>query len=127
MDDTLANFIRDRHIDSFQKLYFLLFLYQHPHLKGTSQQIACQSYLADGQLMERIIKELQMAGLIDFANGRCVLCDEPGLILNLESLARTFANPLTRQQLLDQVKAKIPLQHQLLQPDQAHAGRMKHH
>ncbi len=123
MDDALVNFIRDRHIDSFQKLCFLLFLYQHPRLKGTCQQIAYQRYLADGQLMGRIIKELQMASLIGFANGHCMLCDEPGLVSNLESLARTFANPLARQQLLDQVMSRNSPSGQSLQPDQAHAGR----
>jgi hypothetical protein len=108
MDEALASFVRDKHIDSFQKLYFLLFLYRHHRLDGTSQQIACQSYLADSKLMERIIKELQVAGLIDFADGHCLLCDEPGLISHLEGLARTFANPLTRQLLLDQVKRRGP-------------------
>jgi hypothetical protein len=33
----IVNFIRAKCIDSFQQLYVLLFLYQHPQLVGTSQ------------------------------------------------------------------------------------------
>lgn len=47
MDELAVNFVRAMQIDSFQKLYFLLYLHQHPDLIGTSQQFAEQLYLGD--------------------------------------------------------------------------------
>lgn len=60
MGDMVASFIRAKHIDSFQKLCFLLFLHQHPDLIGTSQEFAERLYLGDVQLLEEIITDLQM-------------------------------------------------------------------
>lgn len=45
MDNIVVEFIRAKRIDSVQKLYILLFFYQHPQLIGTSQQLANQLYL----------------------------------------------------------------------------------
>jgi len=47
MDDDIINFVRDKQINSFQKLRFLLFLYQHPNLNATTQKFAERLYLDD--------------------------------------------------------------------------------
>ena len=64
MDHIVGDFIRAKRIDSVQKLYVLLFLYQHPKLIGTSQQLANQLYLGHLPLVEEILKDLREVGLV---------------------------------------------------------------
>ncbi len=102
MDD-IASFIRAKHIDSFQKLCFLLFLHEHPESSWTSQEVAEKLYLGDVPLLEGIIADLRSAGLIDCVSHRCTLHDEPDVRSCLQRLDEMFEDPLTRQQILDQV------------------------
>ena len=67
MNTLLANFIQLKRIDSFQKLRLLLFIYQHPRVTGTSEEFAEWLYLADVLLLEKILTDLQMTGLVDCA------------------------------------------------------------
>jgi hypothetical protein len=104
MNDVTASFIRFRHIDSFQKLRFLLFLLEHPKLTGTISEFAELLYFGDVELLEEIIGDLQKAGLIECVEeNRCKLHDEPDVRSCLEDLAKAFEDPLTRQEILDQV------------------------
>lgn len=100
----IAQFIQTKQIDSFQKLRVLVFLHQHPEANWTGQQIAEQLYLGDGPLLEKIIAELQTAGLVNCVAHRCKLSDEAGVRLSLQRLVNTCENPLTRQEILDQVR-----------------------
>jgi hypothetical protein len=104
MSDMVASFIRAKHIDSFQKLCFLLFLQQHPELTGTSREFAERLYFGDVRLLEEIITDLQMVGLIDCTENRYKLHDEPDVRSGLQYLAKEFEDPLARQRILDQVK-----------------------
>jgi hypothetical protein len=106
MDEQVINFIRVRQIDSFQKLRLLLLLYQRPGLVGTSQEFANQLHLGDVSLLEQIINDLQAAGLLDCIEGRYRLREGPGIKLALQHLAKSFENPVTRQQLLNLVKLR---------------------
>lgn len=108
MGDMVASFIRAKHIDSFQKLCFLLFLHQHPDLIGTSQEFAERLYLGDVQLLEEIITDLQMVGLVDCVENRYKLRNEPNVRSRLQYLARSFEDPLSRQEILDQVRYTAP-------------------
>jgi hypothetical protein len=54
--------------------------------------------------VEKIIADLHRAGLLERLGQHCRLLDEPSLRASLHFLARAFENPLTRQELLDQVK-----------------------
>jgi hypothetical protein len=103
MDNRLANFIRVKHIDSFQKLRFLLFLYQHPDENETARAFAERLYLGDVPLLEEIIIDLQKAGLVDCVADHCTLHDESDVRFCLGCLTRVFEDPLARQKLLDQV------------------------
>jgi hypothetical protein len=104
MNSLIVNFIRTRHIDSFQKLRFLLFLHQNPRLTGTCQQFAKRLYLGDLFLLEEIVSDLRLAGLVDCAENHCTLHDEPEIQSCLECLAKAFEDPLSRQEIFDQVR-----------------------
>ncbi len=103
MNDIVAKFIRGKRINSFQKLHFLLFLYQHPHLTGTRNQLAKRLHFGDLPLLEEIVNDLRISGLLDCAEDSCRLRDEPEVRLCLECLTTVFEDPLARQELLDQV------------------------
>jgi hypothetical protein len=103
MDNLVVDFIRAKRIDSFQKLYILLFLYQHPKLVGTSQHLANKLYLGHLPLVEEILNDLRGVGLVDGIGSRYKLCDDAKAGLGLQSLAEAVKNPLARQEILDQV------------------------
>ena len=104
MSNLISEFIRVRHIDSFQKLRFLLFLQQHPDLSETGPEFAAQLYLGDTRLLEEIIRDLEKAGLVDCEENRCRLHHQPEIHSCLRCLARAFEDPLARQTILDQVR-----------------------
>lgn len=109
MNEIVNTYIRTNNIDSFQKLRLLLFLHQHPHVKATSQEFANRLHLGDTLLIENIITDLHQAGLIDQVDNRYKLPDKPEVRSQLQHLARAFEHPLTRQELLKQVKLNPPL------------------
>ena len=104
MDDVIAKFIRTKHINSFQKLRFLLFLQEHPGLNGDSREFAERLYLSHTVLLEKIIHDLQQDGLVVCIEGRYRLSDEPEVQSCLQHLARIFKDPLARQELLAQIR-----------------------
>ena len=99
----IANFIRVRHIVSFQKLRLLAFLHRNPESSWTSQEIAETLYIGDVPLLESIIADLRSAGLIDCDGNGCTLHNEPGIRSCLQHLDEIFEDPLARQQVLEQV------------------------
>ena len=104
MIDPITEFINARHIDSFQKLILLIFLYQHPTLRGTSQEFATQLYLGNPKLLDRILIDLQRAGLVDKIENGYKLHHSKDIDPKLQRLAQAFEDPLARQQLLKQVR-----------------------
>ncbi len=104
MNEVVKNYIRVKNINSFQKLRLLLFLHRHPHVKSTSQELAHHLHLGDILLIETILADLYQAGLIDRMDDHYKLTDEPEIRSLLQHLARAFEHPLTRQELLKQVK-----------------------
>lgn len=103
MDDDAIKFMRDKQIDSFQKLRFLLFLYQHPDLNATTQEFAERLYLGDVLLLQKIIDDLKEAGLVNCSKGYCTLHLNPDTKSCLQCVLKTFSDPLARQELLNQV------------------------
>lgn len=110
MNETVHNYIRTKNIDSFQKLRLLLFLHQHPHMKVTTQELAHRLHLGDTLLIETILADLRQTGLVtQTGNNYYQLPDEPEVKLHLQQLASAFDHPVTRQELLKQVKpTRIP-------------------
>ncbi|MCB0163323.1 MAG: hypothetical protein KDI79_03790 [Anaerolineae bacterium] len=91
-------------IDSSQKLYFLLFLHNHPQLKGTGQELAEHAFLGDTPQTDRIIADLQQMGLLDREDNSYRLRETPEIKAELQALAYAFEQPLSRQRLLETVK-----------------------
>ncbi len=105
MKSTIANFIRTKQIDSFQKLNFLLFLHQHPEMTGTSQEFAARLFLNE-LVVEDIMADLQKVGLLINAAQRWKLSDEPEVKTHLQYLVRGFECPLARQNILAQINIR---------------------
>lgn len=98
--DVITDFIRNRRIDSFQKLRFLLLLQRKPQLTATTQEFAAYLHLGDESLLKKIIQDLQMVGLVECLGDRCKLPDEPEIRLLLHQLAKAYEDPLARQKIL---------------------------
>lgn len=107
----IAEMIKARRIDSFQKLRFLLYLQRHPDLTGTVHDFASQLYLGDTSLLERIIADLQKTQLLERVGNLYKLPEKPDIRVWLQELASAFEDPLERQALLDQVRheALLPI------------------
>jgi hypothetical protein len=111
MDDIVADHIQARHIDSFQKLHFLLFLHQHPGMTETSQQFAERLYLGYTPVWDEIITDLHRVGLLERVENCYKLRNEPEVQICLQNLARAFEDPLARQKILDQMRHRAALSH----------------
>ena len=109
MLDGITNYLRAKRIDSFQKLRFLLFLHQHPHLKGTVQEFSEKLYLGDIPLLTGIVKDLQQVGLVACIGNRYTLHNKSEIKSNLQYLAELFEDPITRQELLTKIGIGRPL------------------
>lgn len=109
MNDRVANHSLAGHIDSYQKLRFLLFLQQHPNMKGTCQEFGERLYFGHTPLMDAMIHELFSAGLIERIENCYRLSYDPGVRSCLQDLAGAFESPLTRQQILDQMRSRAPV------------------
>lgn len=99
------NFLRNKQIDSFPKLRFLLFLRKNPHLNSNTQNLAEKLYI-EAPLVEKLLHDFQRVGLLEEGQGNnCYrLSDEPDLKIWLEKLAAMFDQPVARQELLAKVR-----------------------
>jgi hypothetical protein len=107
MGDVITDYIEARHIDSFQKLHFLLFLHQHPDMTGTSREFAERLYLGYTPVWDRIIMELCRAGLLERVGNCYKLCNGPDVQTCLQHLDKACEDPLARQKILDQVRHRV--------------------
>ena len=104
MQTQTVSFIRSKHIDSFQKLVFLLFLHKNPEAKGTSQYFAEKLFLGNVTLIEKMIAEFKEKGLMASTDQHHFLQDTPEIRASLQHLHQLFEQPTTRQSLLEQVR-----------------------
>jgi hypothetical protein len=109
MLDGVINYLRVKRIDSFQKLRFLLFLHQHPHIKGTIQEFSEALYLGDILLLTGIVRDLQQVGLVACVGNRYSLHNKSEIRSNLQRLAEVFEDPISRQELLNQMGVGVLL------------------
>ena len=107
--DMLTSFMLVENINSFQKLYFLLCLYERQLSARTRQDLAKQLHLGDTALLEQIITELKAVGLLTCTEECYELSDDPRMRQHLQHLATAFADPLTRQAILHQVQNQSPV------------------
>ena len=106
IDNIAVEFIRTKHINSFQKLYVLLFLYQHPKLIGTSQELAKKLNFGPVPLLEQILDDLREVGLVNNIASRYNLCNVSQAEASLQSLIEALKNPQDRQGILEQISQK---------------------
>ena len=104
MDETVIRFIHDKHIDSVQKLFFLLYLYHHPGVQETGPEFGAHLYLGFTPQFEEMIIDLCATDLVDQVKNGYRLHDELQVKSCLQQLAEAFADPLIRQQILVKVK-----------------------
>jgi predicted transcriptional regulator len=109
MNDRVANHSLAGHIDSYQKLHFLLFLHQHPDMKGTCQEFGERLYFGHTPFVEEMINELNSAGLIERIENCYRLSSDPEVLSCLQYLAGAFESPLTRPQVLDRMRPRAPI------------------
>lgn len=111
MNRGVANYNYAKHIDSFQKLRFLLFLHEHPEMAGTSQEFAERLYFGHTPLLDKIITDLHRAGFVDQVENCYKLRNEAEIMSYLQHLAWAFEDPLARQQMLEQIRHRASLPH----------------
>lgn len=114
MDEIVSHFLDDKHIDSVQKLFFLLYLYQHPDTQKTGPEFGRQLYLGFTPQLDKMILDLQAVRLIDQVDDEYTLHNEPQVRVCLQHLVEAFEDPLIRQQILHQVKQRLPRPDNLL-------------
>lgn len=100
LGEGLNRFLVDRRIDSFHKVWFLLFLWQRTDSRSINREFARAVTFSDDPTLDEIIEELEHAGLLHVQNGQCSLRQGNEIDAGLTALLQTFEDPLARQQLL---------------------------
>lgn len=96
----LEEFILRRRIDSFHKIWLLLFLHQHSQEDRINRDYVRLVTFTDAPALDEVIEELQDAGLL-IANGETLsLKDDPGVRSDLDAMADVYEDPAGRQELL---------------------------
>lgn len=104
MNSMVGRYLREKRIDSFQKLRLLLFMYQHPEVTGSVRELADRMYLGDTPLLTAVLFDLHKTGLLDRCEHGYRLRNEPDVTRFLQNLARAFEHPLSRVEILNQLK-----------------------
>lgn len=97
---SLEEFILHRKIDSFHKIWFLLFLHQHTQEDRINREYVRQVTFTDAPALDEVIDELQDAGLLISTGEALSLRDAPELRSDLDTMADVFEDPAGRQELL---------------------------
>lgn len=100
MNELLINFIREKRIDSFQKVSFLLFLHQHASQEGVSREFARQLNFTADPLLDEVVQDLKASGILEEQEDRYRLPNQPEVFHGMHSLAQAYQDPMTRQALL---------------------------
>ncbi|MCB0116759.1 MAG: hypothetical protein R2873_28970 [Caldilineaceae bacterium] len=103
MNEVLTRFIEEKRIDSFQKVSFLLFLYQHAVRNEVTHEFARQLNFAGDPVLEEVVNELTSSGLLQQRSGRYILQNEPEIREGLAHLVAAYEDPMARQALLGQL------------------------
>lgn len=104
--------VRSKDINSFQKLRLLLWLFEQSGSDVSSAELAEQLFLGDVLMLENMLDDLQIAGLLDYrehtdqciSGRRYALSNRADVKATLRCLSQIFADPAARQALLDEVR-----------------------
>jgi hypothetical protein len=116
MNESLNQFIRAYHINSFQKLRLLLLFQRQPHLVTTKTDLVQRLVLGDLILLEALLADLLAVEVLEDQAGTYRLSANPKLWPRLQDLAHAFDDPLTRQSLLDRVRCRSEQADRSFQP-----------
>ena len=108
---SLERFMLLRQIDSFHKVWLLLFFHQRSHEDGINREYLRQVTFADAQTLNEAVDELQDAGLLIATGEALSLRDALEVRSDLDTMARVFEDPLGRQDLLRRLyrRASVPV------------------
>lgn len=98
-DTNLSHFLRQHQIDSFNKVWFLLFLWQRGE-HSVNRAFARIATFSDERTLDEIIGELESAGLLTLQDGKCALRQESEIKTGLSAMLTAYEDPIARQQLL---------------------------
>jgi len=102
IDENLSRFLAQRGIDSFNKVWFLLFLWQRSE-NSINRAFACMATFSDELTLDETIGELERAGLLTVQDGTCSLRRESEIERGLHSMFLTYEDPIARQHLLSRL------------------------
>ena len=100
LPESLERFILHRRIDSFHKIWFLLFLHRHSNKHQISREYVRQVTFTDAPTLDEAIEELEDVGLLSCTGEVLSLDDAPDVRCQLDTMAHYFEDPTGRQELL---------------------------
>ena len=100
MERTACQFMRNKKIDSYPKLFLLIYFCDHPYFYGTDRTLAEETYLGDTAEVASLTEQLRQAGLITRTEQGYRLNETPELKFCLTCLLGAFEDPMMRQKLL---------------------------
>ncbi len=111
LPDSLEKFILHRRIDSFHKIWFLLFMHKHSQRDRINREFVRQVTFTDAPTLDELIEELKESGLLTSSNEVLRLEDSPEVRTDLDTMAHVFEDPSGRQELLQRLyrHASVPL------------------
>lgn len=100
MPDSHERFRRRRRIDSYHKIWFLLFMHQHSEQRLISREYIRQLIFPGAPMLDKEIGELLQAGLLTAAAELLRLDNAHEVRHELDALTLAFEVPTRRQELL---------------------------
>lgn len=111
LGEGLSRFLVDRRIDSYPKVWFLLFLWQRTDSRPLNREFARSVTFSDEPTLDEIIDELEDTGLLHVQGGQCSLRRGNEIDAGLTALLHTFEDPLARRQLLSRLYRRTAARH----------------
>lgn len=91
-------------VDSWAKLYVLMWFCEHPSQQPTAAELAQRLCLGDTTTCRHVLESLQGAGFFVEKGGRWALSKAPEVQACLDYLRRCFLDPLARQELIERIR-----------------------
>ena len=102
IDENLSHFLCERRIDSFNKVWFLLFLWQRNE-HSVNRAFARIATFSDDPTLDETIHELEDTGLLTMQDGQCCVCQGAEIEAGLNAMLLTYEDPIARQSLLSRL------------------------
>ena len=100
LPDSLEQFRLHRRIDSFHKIWLLLFLHQQPYGHQINREYMRQVTFTDAPTLDEVIGELQDTGLLTASGEALSLGYAPEVRCELDRMALIYEDPTGQQFLL---------------------------